>query len=129
LIAVTIKKILKMKGQKIDFYMVPQIKLKEYTTTKQDAPKGMFKRPLPEYLVPDNEEPPVIIPPAIEDKKEAAKIEEKKIEETKAEVQPTSLIERKQTLKPTLPSPEPEKPTELPSPSFAPPEVPKPSPP
>jgi hypothetical protein len=89
----------------------------------------MFKRPLPEYLVPDNEEPPVIIPPAIEDKKEAAKIEEKKIEETKAEVQPTSLIERKQTLKPTLPSPEPEKPTELPSPSFAPPEVPKPFPP
>jgi hypothetical protein len=29
----------------------------------------MFKRPLPEYIVPDNEDPPVTLPPAVEEKK------------------------------------------------------------
>jgi hypothetical protein len=34
MIAMTIKKILKMKGHQVNFYMVPQTKLKVYTTTK-----------------------------------------------------------------------------------------------
>ncbi len=86
--------------------MVPQIKLKEYTTTKQDAPKGIFKRPLPEYIVPDNEEPPVILPPAVEEKK----VEE--VKQSEAFVPPpTSLEERRQTMmKPVQPAQaEPEK--------------------
>lgn len=55
-------------------------------------PKGIFRRPLSEYIVPDNEEPPVIIPP-IEDKKEQK--EEKKIEETKVEALPSPSEDRK----------------------------------
>ena len=113
--------------------MVPQIKLKEYTTLKQDVPKGIFKRPLPEYIVPDNEDPPVILPP-IEEKKET-KNEEKKVEETKTLEAPLPVPseDRKQTiakpLPPVQPQSEPEKIVEQQhTPSFTAPEVPKPAP-
>ena len=102
MIAMTIKKILKMKGHQVNFYMVPQTKLKVYTTTKQDAPKFIFRRPPIEYLIPDNEDP--IIPVSIEEKKEP-KAEEKKVEEGKQFESMIVSDERKQTMKP---SPKPE---------------------
>ena len=82
--------------------MVPQTKLKLYTTTKQDAPKFIYRRPPIEYLIPDNEDP--IIPTLIEEKKEP-KAEEKKVEEAKQFESMTVSDERKQTMKP---SPQPE---------------------
>jgi hypothetical protein len=79
-----------MKGQQVLFYMVPQTKLKLYTTTKQDAPKLIYRRPPIEFLVPDHEDP--IITPPIEEKPKA---EDKKAEEVKHFEPPTSLEERR----------------------------------
>ena len=69
LIALTIKRMLKSKGQKCKLYKVvsfhillliillqPQTKLKEFTTGKKDVPKGIFKRPDPKYIIPDDDD-------------------------------------------------------------------------
>jgi hypothetical protein len=81
LVAITIRRIVKLKGLTCNLYKVvsqlklifqkPQTKLKEYTTGKKDVPQGIFRRPDPKYIVPDPEDPK-----PEEEKKESANKEE-----------------------------------------------------
>jgi hypothetical protein len=96
LVAITIRRIVKLKGLTCNLYKVvsqfklmfqkPQTKLKEYTTGKKDVPQGIFRRPDPKYIVPDPEDPK----PEEEKKEEPPKEEPKPpaVEEVKAEPEP-----------------------------------------